>query len=82
MNGDGEHKMTVEDFSDMLYWAEPDFEYHGERYSICHPNGRYYVFSSDRPEDEELEFDSIDEMLDHWIIQGKRLRDIVPEIEI
>ena len=74
--------MTAEEFSDMMYWAEPDFEYHGEQYSICHPDQRYYVLASDRPEDKELAFDTAEELLDRWLTQGKTLREILPEIEM
>ena len=74
--------MNIDYFKEMMYWAEPDFEYNGEQYSICHPDGKYYVLSSDRPEDEELVFRSVDEMLDGWIIQGRTLREILPDIEM
>ena len=50
--------------------------------TICWPNGVYYVTASDNPQDQELSFSSVDEMLDHWIIQGKPLREILPEIDL
>lgn len=72
--------MTVEVFKEMMLCNEPSFEYNGEEYSICWPNEKYYVTASDSPDDLNLEFKSIDDLLDNWIIQGKTLRDILPEI--
>lgn len=74
--------MTEAEFKDILLWNEPDFEYRGEYYSICSPDGKYYVTASDCPEDSDLEFDSVDALLDGWKIQGKKLRDILPFINI
>ena len=74
--------MTVERFKEIMEYNEPDFGYRGEEYSICWPNGVYYVTASDNPQDQELSFSSVDEMLDHWIIQGKPLREILPEIDL
>ena len=63
--------MTVKQFKEIMEYNEPDFGYRGEEYSICWPNGVYYVTAS-----------SVDEMLDHWLIQGKPLREILPEIDL
>lgn len=74
--------MTVKKFKEIMECNEPNFGYHGEEYSICWPDGIYYVSSSDNSKDEELAFHSVDEMLDHWMIQGKPLREILPDIEL
>lgn len=74
--------MTVEQFMEIMACNEPEFEYMGEEYSICSPNGKYYVTSSDSPSDVNLEFDTLDDLLDGWNIQGKSLRDILPNISI
>ena len=71
--------MTVEDFKDMMMYNEPDFSYNGQEYSICSPNGKYYVLASDSPHDVDLEFDTLDDLLDHWMIQGRPLRGILPD---
>lgn len=73
--------MTVDEFRDSLFYNEPNFGYNGKEYWICHPEDKFYVSSEDNPADEELVFDSVDDMLDHWIIQGKPLREIVPDID-
>lgn len=71
--------MTVEAFKEMMMCNEPDFSYNGQDYSICSPNGKYYVLSSDSPSDADLEFDTLDGLLDHWVIQGHPLREILPD---
>ena len=72
--------MTVKEFKDLLLYNEPEFEYNGKAYSICSPDGNFYVLSEDNPADDDLVFNSVDDMLDHWIIQGKPLREIIPDI--
>ncbi len=74
--------MTLNDFRSLLICNEPDFSYNGQVYSICSPDGKYYVTASDSPGDVDLVFASVDDLLDHWIIQGKPLREILPYIQI
>lgn len=79
--------MTVDELIDVLYMYEPDFRYRGETYSISWkdgmlPNAELYVTASDCPEDSDLDFSCLDDLLDHWMIQGKTFREILPEIEI
>lgn len=74
--------MTVEEFKEIMMCNEPEFGYNGQEYSICWPDGKYYVTTSDNPKDIELEFDSVDDLLDNWIIQGKPLREILPDIDL
>jgi len=74
--------MTIKEFKELMICNEPDFSYQGEFYSICSPNGKFYVTASDDPGAEDLEFDSLEQLLDEWVIQGKRLRDILSEIDI
>lgn len=73
--------MTVDQFKEMMMFNEPDFQYHGQDYSVCSPNGKYYVTASDSPADINLEFDTLDDLLDHWLIQGHKFRDIVSDID-
>ncbi len=72
--------MTVKQFEEIMTCNEPDFTYNGQQYSICWPDGRYYVTASDSPGDSELVFDTLDDLLEHWIIQGKPLRSILEDI--
>lgn len=74
--------MTLEQFREIMSCNEPDFTYNGQWYSICWPDGRYYVTASDNPEDSALVFDTLDDLLNYWNIQGKPLRDILGDITI
>lgn len=74
--------MTAKEVEIILSYLEPEFEYNGELYSICCPEGIFYVTASDSTEDIELEFKTVDELLDGWIIQGKPLREILDKIEM
>ena len=44
--------------------------------------GKYYVTASDSPADMYLEFDTLDDLLDRWMIQGRPLRSILPDIDL
>lgn len=74
--------MTVEKFKEIMPYNEPSFSYCGKEYSICHPKDTFYVWSEDRPEDSSLEFSDLDDLLDHWMIHGKPLRQILPDIDL
>jgi len=74
--------VTADRFKEIMLCNEPDFGYRGEKYSVCNPNGKYYVTASDSPGDLDLEFETLDEMLDQWMIQGKTLREILPDIDL
>lgn len=73
--------MTVESFKEMMMCNEPEFSYHGQEYSICCPNGKYYVTASDSPGDIELEFSTLDELLERWVIQGRPLKELLSDID-
>lgn len=74
--------MTVDQFKELMACNEPDFNYKGQHYSICWPDGKYHVTASDSPGDSDLVFDSLDDLLDHWIIQGAPLREILADIKL
>ena len=74
--------MTVDQFKEILLCNEPSFSYNGEEYSICWPDGKYYVTASDDSNALELSFDNVEDLLDNWSIQGKPLRTIISSIEI
>ncbi len=74
--------MNRTEFIDIIFCNEPDFSYNGKQYSICHPKEKYYVTAEDSPSDSELAFDSPEDLLDNWIIQGKCLGDLLQEIDL
>ena len=73
--------MTVEEFRDIIRYNEPYFVYRGRTYSICHHDGRFYVRRDDWPVNEDLAFQNVDDLLEHWMIEGRPLKDVLPETE-
>lgn len=78
-SGEGRERllMTIERFKDIIQYNEPSFRYNGQEYSICSPDGKFYVLSSDNPSDVDLVFDTVDDLLTRWIIQGKPFGEIL-----
>ncbi|WP_312060424.1 hypothetical protein [Anaerotignum sp.] len=74
--------MNIDQFKDLLDYSEPSFGYNGKEYAISSPNGKFYVWAEDRPQDIDLEFESKDDLLDNWNIQGKTLREIIELIDL
>lgn len=74
--------MDVSTFKKILTYQEPSFGYNGKEYSICSPDGKFYVTAEDSLKDVDLVFHTADALLDGWIIQGRQLRDIIPNIEL
>lgn len=74
--------MNIGQFKDLLDYSEPSFGYNGKEYAISSPNGKFYVWAEDSPQDVDLEFATKDDLLDNWNIQGKKLREIIGYIEI
>ena len=78
--------MTLKDFTTILGCSEPDFGYHGKWYTICwagntFPNVDFGV-SSFEGNEEFRNFHGLNDLLDNCIIEGKPLREILPEIEM
>ena len=79
--------MTLEEFSEILHYQEPDFYYHGNGYTICWARGYFPdvdlgVAPFDGTGDEFRLFHGLDDLLANGIIEGKSLREILPEIEM
>ena len=74
--------MTVEKFKEIIQYNEPSFGYRGKEYSICHPADKFYVWSEDQPQDNDLEFNDANDLLEHWMIHGRPFKDILPDIDL
>lgn len=74
--------MNIDQFKDLLDYSEPSFGYNGKEYAISSPNDKFYVWAEDRPQDVDLEFQSKDDLLDNWNIQGKALREIIELLDL
>lgn len=73
--------MDAAQFKEVLTYQEPSFGYNGKEYSISSPDGKYYVWAEGLPGGADLVFRDVDELLDHWMIQGQPLRSILPFID-
>lgn len=74
--------MNIDQFKDLLDYSEPSFGYNGKEYAISSPNGKFYVWAEDSPQDVDLEFGSKDDLLDNWNIQGKTLKEIIELLDL
>lgn len=73
--------MHIDDFKKMVLINEPDFGYNGFEYTIARPNGFFTVYAEDSPSDEDLMFETVEDLLENWMIQGKPLKDILDELD-
>lgn len=74
--------MTVEEFKEIIPYNEPTFSYKGIEYTICHPNDEFYVRDWSKSEPESTSFSDVDDLLNHWIIQGKSFREVLPYTDL
>ena len=79
--------MTVQELGKILLCNTPDFEYHGKWYTIDWMDGQFreiklYFIRLNCGEGEVEDFGGFDDLLDNCIIEGKSLREILPEIEM
>lgn len=74
--------MSVSEFKELLKYSEPCFGYNGKEYTISSPDGKFYVWAEDSPQDVDLIFENADELLNTWIIQGKPLYQILTDIDL
>lgn len=73
--------MKIVDFVDVLMCNEPTFDYNGTEYSICFVKNRFYIGISGDESTDEI-FNTVDEMLNNYYIDGKPLKQIVDKINI
>ena len=71
--------MTKEQFCKMLETTEPCFEFRNVDYQICTLHGKYLAGLS-ATEDEDCWFDTLEELLYQWKLQGIPLIDAPEEI--
>lgn len=74
--------MNTFEFKELLKYNEPCFGYNNKEYIVSSPDGKYYVWAEDSPQDVNLVFDTVDDLLRGWFIQGKPLYQILPDIDL
>lgn len=70
--------MNNDDIILFLMTNEPVFEFGGKQYSVCCPGDD--GFSTWDSDGNIYDFHGIDDLLDNWIVGGKKFRDIVSTI--
>lgn len=58
----------------FLMMNEPAFDMGGKQYSVCCPGDTFATWDSDG---NEFDFSDIQDLLDHWIVDGKPFRDVI-----
>ena len=71
--------MTQKDFCEMLETTEPNFRFRGIDYQVCFLNGRFLAGLADS-EDCDCWFNTMEELLHNWTLNGVRLIEALPEI--
>lgn len=72
--------MKLEDLKIELETDDISFSYKDKEYSIC-PLNKIYAGECCNDEDNNS-FDTFEEMVDNWIIDGKTLKDIINDIKL
>lgn len=72
--------VTLEQLKEELVTDDIAFSYKDKNYVIC-PLEKFYAGESGNDEDDNS-FDTFEEMVNSWIIEGKPLRDIIDKIKL
>lgn len=72
-------KLTVDKAVEHIMNNEPPFDYKGVEYMICFPDGKFHCGIVDKPLEDKV-FDSIEDVLNNWIIDGKNFKKIINEV--
>ena len=70
--------MTEKELRELLCTAEPLFTFRGVEYQICVLNRILAGLADD--ESQDCWFDTVDDLLDNWTLDGVPLRRALPEI--
>ena len=69
--------MTRKELIEFLMLNEPSFIYNGKEYGICYPGTKVLGWEIGK-DDTEQRFNSIEDLVDNWVIDGKNILDIAP----
>lgn len=71
--------MSREKLIEFLICNEPSFEYNGKEYGVCWPEGKYIAWEIGNEESEQ-HFETPEDLLSKWIIDGSKFEDIAVEV--
>ena len=69
--------MTIEEFKDMVATTDTTYEYNGKKFLACGTD-KGYVFLSN---DERAYYDTIDDLVNNQMFDGKPLKDCLPQVD-
>lgn len=69
--------MNRADIATYLMINEPAFDIGGKQYAVCCIN---HVFGTWDSDGNTFNFDSVDDLLEKWMIDGKPFQEILPTI--
>lgn len=72
--------MKIEDLKGELETNDISFSYNNKEYSIC-PLDKIYAGEC-LNDDDDNSFDTFEEMINNWIVDGKKFKDIVEKIKL
>ncbi len=75
----GKYNSIDELIQDLKSFKDIEFGYNGREYSICPVHGIYAAGEAWEP---SIEFETIDELLENFRVQGKKLEEIITDIEL
>lgn len=78
--------MDLEDFKDIALVNDLSFMYLGNEFSIIMDNNSYLAVDNNgsitKFNKYNNVYDDLDDMLNNWIIEGKKLKDLIEDIEL
>ncbi|UPA31894.1 hypothetical protein L0P85_07065 [Terrisporobacter glycolicus] len=72
--------MDLKQLKEDLYTNDVSFQYNDKDY-VINPLDKFYAGEAGNSEDDN-EFDTFEDMAENWIIEGKKLKDIVKFIKL
>ncbi|MDU6113812.1 MAG: hypothetical protein E6649_05315 [Paeniclostridium sordellii] len=73
--------MSLDELYDVTMCNDLTFKYNDKCYVICLLNDGYNV-GEDGNDDNDKVYKTFDDMIDSWIIQDRKLKDIVKDIKV
>ena len=69
--------MTIEEFKDMVATTDTTYEYNGKTFLACGTDKGYEFLSNE----ERAYYDTIDDLVNNQIFDGKPLKDCLPQVD-
>lgn len=69
--------MTIEEFKDMVATTDTTYEYNGKTFLACGTDKGYEFLSNE----ERTYYDTIDDLVNNQMFDGKPLKDCLPQVD-